>query len=110
MSRTIKVVSYTGHNRSWLLISRRNIHVDVVLLVCLERDAFKKVIKYFRGCLAHGHFTREMTITRSWDFFIMGLLILRMLGIMLESVGPIKHEVKEIKTSILDPLSGPKVR
>ena len=65
MSRTIKIVSCRGHNRSQLLIRRRKIHVDVVLLVFLERGVFEKVIKYLCGWLSLGHLTREMTVTRS---------------------------------------------
>ena len=64
MSRAIKIVYFPGHNSSRLLISRRNIHIHVVLLVCLERDVFKKVIKYLCGWLSLGHFTREMSVTR----------------------------------------------
>ena len=61
MSRTIKVLCFLGHSRNMLLIRKRKVLVDIVLLGWLERKVVRKLIKYLCGWLASGHITRETT-------------------------------------------------
>ena len=111
MSRTIKIVSYWGHNRSRLLIKRRKIHVDGVLLVFPEMEVFEKVIKYLCGWLALGHFTREMIGTRPCEFFYYGPTHFKDDWDYVRKCRTYKIWCKiDRKTSILDPLLGSEVR
>ena len=43
----------------------------------------------------------KQLITRSWEFFfIMGILILRILGLIVKSIGPVNYVVKMIENNL----------